>query len=52
MLSGRLEKWAMLLLQFDIKYVPQIAAKGQVLANFLAAHPIPDVFLVDDDLPD
>jgi hypothetical protein len=48
MLSGRLEKWAMLLLQFDIKYVSQIAAKGQVLA----AHPIPDVFLVDDDLPD
>jgi hypothetical protein len=51
-LSGRLAKWAMLLSQFDIKYVPQKAVKGQALANFLAAHPIPDDFPIDDDLPD
>ena len=51
-LSGRLAKWAMLLSQFDITYIPQKAVKGQALANFLAAHPIPDDFPIDDDLPD
>jgi hypothetical protein len=51
-LSGRLAKWAMLLSQFDIVFVPQKAVKGQALANFLAAHPIPDHFPIDDDLPD
>ena len=51
-LSGRLAKWAMFLSQFDITYVPQKAMKGQALANFLAAHPIPDDFPIDDDLPD
>ena len=50
-LSGRLAKWAMLLSQFDITYIPQKAVKGQALANFLAAHPIPDDFPIDDDLP-
>jgi ribonuclease HI len=33
-------------------FVPQKAVKGQALANFLAAHPIPDDFPIDDDLPD
>ena len=51
-LSGRLAKWAMFLSQFDIKFVPQKAMKGQALANFLATHPIPDDFPTDDDLPD
>jgi len=51
-LSGRLAKWAMILSQFDIVFVPQKAVKGQALANFLAAHPIPDDFPIDDDLPD
>ena len=51
-LSGRLAKWAMFLSQFDIKFVPQKAMKGQALANFLATHPIPDDFPIDDDLPD
>jgi ribonuclease HI len=51
-LSGRLAKWAMFLSQFDIVFVPQKAVKGQALANFLAAHPIPDDFPIDDDLPD
>ena len=51
-LSGRLAKWAMFLSQFDIVFVPQKAIKGQALANFLAAHPIPDDFPIDDDLPD
>ena len=42
----------MFLSQFDIVFVPQKAIKGQALANFLAAHPIPDDFPIDDDLPD
>ncbi|XP_024025977.1 uncharacterized protein LOC112092912 [Morus notabilis] len=34
--SGRLLKWSVELIQFDIKYVPRAAIKGQALANFLA----------------
>ena len=32
--------------------MPQKAIEGQGLANFLAAHPIPDDFPIDDDLRD
>jgi RNase H-like domain found in reverse transcriptase/Reverse transcriptase (RNA-dependent DNA polymerase) len=42
MLTGRLAKWAIILTEFDITYMPQKAIKGQVLADFLAAHPIQD----------
>jgi ribonuclease HI len=45
-------KWAMFLSQFDIVSVPQKAIKGQALANFLVAHPIPDNFSIDDNLSD
>ncbi|XP_024024279.1 uncharacterized protein LOC112092414 [Morus notabilis] len=34
--SGQLLKWLVELSQFDIKYVPRTAIKGQALANFLA----------------
>jgi ribonuclease HI len=51
-LSGRLAMWAMLLSQFDIVLVPKKAITGQGLANFLAKHPIPDDFPIDDDLSD
>ena len=51
-LTGRLAKWAVLLLQFDITYVPQKAIKGQALADFLAAHPLPADSPLNDDLPD
>ncbi|KAI0512212.1 hypothetical protein KFK09_012850 [Dendrobium nobile] len=51
-LTGRLARWAVILLQFDITYVPQKAVKGQVLADFLAAHPIPADSPLNDDLPD
>ncbi|KAL0411032.1 UNVERIFIED_CONTAM: hypothetical protein Slati_3692900 [Sesamum latifolium] len=33
-------------------YVPQKAVKGQVLANFLADHPIPAEWELSNDLPD
>ena len=50
-LSGRLAKWAMILKQHDLVYVPQKAVKGQALADFLADHPIPDEWELNDDLP-
>ncbi|KAJ8621804.1 hypothetical protein MRB53_030333 [Persea americana] len=43
-LNTRLAKWSILLSQFDIRYVPQKAIKGQALANFLAEHPLPKDF--------
>ena len=33
--SGRLRKWAIELSEFDIRYRPKIAIKGQVLADFV-----------------
>nr|MCH9869605.1 reverse transcriptase-like protein [Serratia marcescens] len=40
--AGRLAKWALVLLEFHITYIPQTAIKGQIIADFLAAHPIPE----------
>jgi ribonuclease HI len=51
-LLGRLGKWAVLMMEFDITYVPQKAVKGQALADFLAAHPVPDDSPLITDLPD
>ncbi|XP_028551816.1 uncharacterized protein LOC110108077 [Dendrobium catenatum] len=51
-ISRRLARWAVILLQFDITYFPQKAVKGQVLTDFLAAHPIPADSPVNDDLHD
>ncbi|XXG41962.1 hypothetical protein AAC387_Pa01g2323 [Persea americana] len=51
-LNARLAKWSILLSQFDIRYVPQKAIKGQALADFLAEHPLPKDSPLSDDLPD
>ncbi|XP_020705355.1 uncharacterized protein LOC110116200 [Dendrobium catenatum] len=51
-LSGRLARWSMILLQFDITFVPQRAVKGQTLADFLASHQIPADSPLNDDLSD
>ncbi|KAM2661275.1 hypothetical protein EV2_023607 [Malus domestica] len=51
-LTGRLAKWALLLNQYEIIYVPVKAVKGQALADFLADHPIPADWKISDDLPD
>jgi hypothetical protein len=51
-LMGRLGKWAVIMMEFDITYVPQKAIKGQALADFLAVHPIPDNSPLVVDLPD
>jgi ribonuclease HI len=51
-LIGRLGKWALLMMEFDLTFVPQKAIKGQALAEFLAAHPVPDDSPLITDLPD
>ncbi|XP_012846872.1 PREDICTED: uncharacterized protein LOC105966841 [Erythranthe guttata] len=51
-LSDRLARWYLQLQQFDITYIPQKIVKGQVLADFLADHPIPAEWELSDDLPD
>ena len=33
--AGRLALWAIELSEFDIQYQPQIAIKGQVIADFI-----------------
>ncbi|XP_043714691.1 uncharacterized protein LOC122663049 [Telopea speciosissima] len=37
---GRVGKWTLALTEFALQYVPQIAVKGQALADFLADHPL------------
>jgi len=37
---------------FDIKFVPQKAVKGQLIANFLVAYPCPDNEELLNDLLD
>ncbi|KAL0290266.1 UNVERIFIED_CONTAM: hypothetical protein Sradi_7053900 [Sesamum radiatum] len=50
-LSDRLARWYLQLQQFEITYVPQKAVKGQVLADFLADHPMSAEWELSDDLP-
>ena len=38
-LSGKMCKWSLALVEFDLLCVPQKAIKGQELADFLADHP-------------
>jgi hypothetical protein len=40
------------MMEFDITFVPQKSVKGQALAVFLAAHPVPDDSPLIADLPD
>ena len=42
-LSGRMARWAIELCEFGIQYKPCLALKGQVLTDFLAELPHPDV---------
>ena len=51
-LSGRTAKWALLLQEFDITYIPQKVVMGQALADFLANHLISDDWEFSEDLPD
>lgn len=38
--NGRLAKWAILFLQYEMRFLPQKAIKGQTLADFRAINPI------------
>lgn len=42
MLTSRLARWVIILIEFDITFAPQKAIKGQTLADFLVGHPISD----------
>jgi hypothetical protein len=39
-LSGRIGKWAYSLVEYDLKYEPLHATRGQVVANFVVDHMI------------
>lgn len=41
-LIGRLEKWIMILSEFDFEYVVRKAIKGQVISDQLAEAPLQD----------
>lgn len=42
LLNSRLAKWALLLSQYDMKFVPQKVVKGQAIVDFLVDHPVPE----------
>ncbi|GAA0154938.1 hypothetical protein LIER_12780 [Lithospermum erythrorhizon] len=50
-LSGRLARRYLQPQQFEIIYVPKKAVKGQILADFLADHPLPVEWELCNDLP-
>jgi hypothetical protein len=52
MLSGRLAKWMLLLSEYTISYIPTKAVKGQVVTDFLAAHPVTESEEINVDFPD
>ena len=39
-LSGRLSKWLILLVEFDLKYVARKTIKGSIVLDFCAKNPI------------
>jgi len=51
-LNSGFVNWAILLSQYDMTFVSQKAIKGQVLTNFLAAHPVPKTSKLYEDIPD
>ncbi|CAL2271045.1 unnamed protein product [Prunus armeniaca] len=50
-LFWRIAKWSVLFFEFEIKFVPQKAIKGQALANFLVARPTPNNMELPAHLP-
>ena len=51
-LTGRLMRWLVLLIEFDIQYVTHKSIKGSVVADHLASLPVSDDKPIDDDFPD
>src|SRR3954462_14351622 len=51
-LNGRLTKWAMLLYQYDMHFLPQKVTKGQAIADLFAENPRPNSTTLFEELPD
>jgi len=51
-LTDRLVKWAILLSQYEMQFLPQKGVKGQAVADFPAEHPDPRTTKLYEDLPD
>ena len=51
-LTGRLMRWLVLLIEFDIQYVTQKSVKGSIVKDHLASLPVFDDRPIDDDFPD
>ena len=51
-LTGRLMRWLVLLIEFDIQYVTQKSVKGSIVAEHLASFIVSDDRSIDDDFPD
>ena len=51
-LTGRIARWQVLLLEFDIVYVTHKAIKGSALADYLAQQPINDYQPMHPEFPD
>ena len=51
-LNSRLAKWAILLSQYEIQFMPQKAIKGQAVADLMVDHLVSRTLKFYDDLPD
>src|SRR3954464_6236154 len=51
-LNGRLAKWAILLSQYDMHFLPQKAIKGQAITDFMEENPTPGFGRLYEDIPD
>ena len=51
-LIGRLMRWLVLLMEFDIHYVTQKSIRGSIVADHLASLPVSDDRAIDDDFLD
>jgi hypothetical protein len=47
-LSGRMCKWSLSLVEFNLLYVPQKVVKGQALTDFLVDHPFDDMSEIEE----
>lgn len=50
LLKGRVIKWSLALIQFDLVYVSKNSVKGQALADFLADHPCLNIEQFEQEL--
>ena len=51
-LTGRLMRWLVLIIEFDIQYVTQKSVKGSIVVDHLASLLVSDDRPVDDDFSD